>query len=106
MVSDGYNRIANEAAYLVPKRSAIQDYAKGTLIHSGTDDYPASGIVGYGYLGVKPIELIDTDGWPSCGRICRRPLPHGIIAKHNGRQPCGSRRAWKGCESWLYRRVA
>ena len=46
-----YDRIANEAAYLVPQQSAIQDYAKGSLLHNGTDDYPASGITGYGYLG-------------------------------------------------------
>ena len=46
-----YDRIANEAAYLVPKQSAVQNYAKGTLLHRGGDDYPASGIEGYGYLG-------------------------------------------------------
>ncbi len=46
-----YDRIANEAAFLVPKQSAIQDYAKGTLIHRGGDDYPASAVTGYGYLG-------------------------------------------------------
>lgn len=46
-----YNRIANEAAYLVPKQSPIQDYAKGTLLHSGGDDYAASAVSGYGYLG-------------------------------------------------------
>ncbi len=46
-----YYRIANEAAYLVPKKSPIQDYAKGALLHSGGDDYPASGVNGYGYLG-------------------------------------------------------
>ncbi len=46
-----YDRVANEAAYLVPKQSAIQDYAKGTLIHSGPDDFAASRVDGYGYLG-------------------------------------------------------
>ncbi|MCX6984968.1 MAG: hypothetical protein NT118_09510, partial [Lentisphaerae bacterium] len=46
-----YSRIANEEAYIVPKQSAIQDYAKGTMIHNGNDDYPSSGIDGYGYLG-------------------------------------------------------
>lgn len=46
-----YDRIANEAAYLIPKGSAIQDYAKGALLHSGGDDYPASAVSGYGFLG-------------------------------------------------------
>jgi hypothetical protein len=46
-----YDRIANEAAYLIPKGSAIQDYAKGALLHSGGDDYPASTVSGYGFLG-------------------------------------------------------
>lgn len=41
----------NERSFLVPRNSDIRQWKKGILHHSGGDEYPATAIGHYGYLG-------------------------------------------------------